>query len=137
MLAWLARPEEGFRAVSTMLKPGGYLSLLYYNRNRNILRNGLLANFYCLKTGDYHPRQKGGGLTPINPLREREIFGWIEDEGLATVLKSGIRIFYGLANNKSDFEGQEDELLYTERLFYRQEPFASIGVHTHVILRKP
>ena len=136
MLAWLADPHEGFGALDSLLKPGGMMSLLYYNRNRNILRNGLLGNFYCLRTGDYRPRQKGGGLTPINPLREKEVLAWIREKGLRIVSKSGIRIFYGLANNHNEFAGKEQALLDTERLFYRQEPFASVGVHTHMVLSK-
>ncbi|MBN2510566.1 MAG: methyltransferase domain-containing protein [Spirochaetales bacterium] len=136
MLAWLADPEEGFNALSRLLKPGGRMSLVYYNRNRNILRNGLLANFYCLRTGDYRPRQKGGGLTPINPLDEAQVYGWAARNGLTVEFKSGIRIFFGLANNHHDFSGKEEALLRTERMFYRREPFSSIGVHTHLILRK-
>ena len=136
MLAWLADPEQGFASLARLLKPGGRMSLLYYNRNRNILRNGLLANFYCLKTGDYKPRQKGGGLTPINPLDETQILGWAGQHNLRLEFKSGIRIFYGLANNHNEFEGKEEVLLRTERMFYRREPFASIGVHTHMIFNK-
>ena len=136
MLAWLAAPATGFAALARLLKPGGRMSLLYYNRNRNILRNGLLANFYCLRTGDYKPRQKGGGLTPINPLDETQVLGWAAGEGLTLEFKSGIRIFYGLANNHNEFAGKEEALLKTERMFYRREPFASVGVHTHMILTK-
>ena len=41
VLEWLVEPMQSLRTICQQVKPGGYLSLLFYNRNAMIFKNSL------------------------------------------------------------------------------------------------
>lgn len=134
VLEWLAEPLATLEALIDLIKPGGLLSIMFYNRNSFIMRNMLQGNFRKIISGDYrgHPRS----LTPNNPLQPDEVYEWLDQLGLKIMSSSGVRILYDYL--KPDIREQRsfEDLLDMERRYCRQEPYRSLGRYIHVIAAK-
>ncbi|MGD8526909.1 MAG: methyltransferase domain-containing protein, partial [Thioalkalispiraceae bacterium] len=92
VLEWLEDPRAALRQLVSLVEPGGYLSLMFFNKNSLIMRQMLNGNLKKLKSGDF--RDKKTTLTPISPLEPEMVYQWLEAEGLAILRKTGIRVMY-------------------------------------------
>lgn len=138
-IAWIQEQYSAMSAITANIKPGGYFSFLYYNKDRLILKNGVNGRLARISSGHYKPNMEAKRrkrLTPPHPLCWDETAPWYDSLGLDILSRAGIRIFYDLTDNRRNFDGQEDELLKTEKLFSRRHPFWQIGQHIHVVCRR-
>jgi S-adenosylmethionine-dependent methyltransferase len=135
VLEWMDNPEDALKGLLRFLSPGGYLSLLFFNVDRLILKCGIYGMFNSIKTGSYIKVDKKRKLTPTNPLNQYEVKSWIEEQGMTIVSKAGIRIFYNLFKNKHEFKDRMQELQDAEYVYSRREPYASIAQHIHYVCR--
>jgi S-adenosylmethionine-dependent methyltransferase len=135
VLEWLAQPEPGIRALQQLIKPGGWLSLLFFNRNSLIYRHLLNGNFKKIRSGELSG--EGKYLTPDNPLPPEQVLQWLTDSDLEIVCYSGIRTFVDFMHRDMRDKTAFDDLLEMELRFSRQEPFRSLARYLHVICRKP
>lgn len=126
---WMADQEGAIRKGCALVRPGGYLSLLVFNKDRNILKRGI--NGLLLQPPQNSSRNT---LTPsgaMSPGEVRLLLGSLAGDML---LQSGIRVFYKFFRQGVAEEAlTPDEWLRQERLYYRQEPFSGLGEHTHFI----
>jgi S-adenosylmethionine-dependent methyltransferase len=126
---WTADPGKAIRQACSLVRPGGILSLLIFNRDKQLLKEGINGMLIA-------PPQAGAkrrtNLTPpggLSPHRVRELLN--EQSGLL-LLQSGIRVFNGFFREiKPDLPPQA--WLAQERLFYRQAPFSGLGEHSHFL----
>lgn len=128
---WMTSPEDGIRKACSLLKNGGYLSLMIFNRDRSTLKRGI--NGQLLDRLKTKPNRK---LTPPEartPLEIRHMLSKLSGELL---LQSGIRIFHGFFRQFHVDSLTDDEWIAQERAFYRTPPFSSLGEHTHFVWRK-
>jgi S-adenosylmethionine-dependent methyltransferase len=129
---WTAAPEALIRHACTLVRPGGMLSLLVFNPDKLLLKEGINGMLAAAR-----PRRKqGGGLTPPGGLPPRLIRGLLADQGGTLRLQSGIRIFHGFFREIAPVLTRE-QWLAQERLHYRQEPFAGLGEHSHFLWQRP
>lgn len=135
VLEWLATPRETLAGLLQHLKPGGYLSLAFYNKHALVYRNLLRGNFRKIINEDW--RGDPGSLTPMQALSPDEVMNWLAEWGYEIVLHSGIRVF-------SDYLEQDKKALVTlndiiemEMRFSRVEPYRSLGRYIHLLVRKP
>jgi S-adenosylmethionine-dependent methyltransferase len=135
VLEWLSEPETTLSGLLRYIKPGGYLSLLFYNQNAIVWRNLTRGNFRKVKSGNY--RGDPGGLTPLNPQRPERVYEWLEKWGLERQATSGVRVVYDYLGRELQHERSLDDIIEMERLHSRQEPFRSLGRYIHVICRAP
>lgn len=135
VLEWLAKPQAGIRSLQQLIRPGGWLSLLFFNRNSLIYRHLLNGNFKKIRSGDL--AGEGKYLTPDNPLSPQEVMQWLEEAGLEIISCSGIRTFVDFMHRDMRDKMAFEELLEMELRFSRQEPFRSLGRYLHVICHKP
>lgn len=133
VLEWLADPRATLGSLVRLLKNDGGLSLMFYNRNAALLKSifrGAFAEALREHTEGYCPRGWGDGATP---LAEETVREWLGQHGLKVRSKAGIRIFHDhLPDNIRD-HGQIGDLLEVEKELRREEPFASLGQHIHLI----
>lgn len=135
VLEWLEQPQKTIQILSNFIEPGGYLSLMFFNRNSLIMRQMLNGNLKKLKSEDF--RDKKTTLTPISPLEPETVYHWLAAEGLSIVRKTGIRVMYDyMAGNVRDKRSFED-ILEMEKKYSAQEPFRSLGRYIHVVCQKP
>ncbi|WP_028975209.1 methyltransferase domain-containing protein [Spirochaeta cellobiosiphila] len=135
VIEWMEEQEQSLENLKKVLKDDGHLSLLFYNRDRLILKNGVNAHFKRIHTGDYIGKRTGNVLTPTHPLRESEVKLWLSELKFDILSKGGIRIFYGLFSNGDEFEDRIDQLKIVEWTYCRIEPYASIAQHIHFVCK--
>lgn len=135
VLEWLAKPEETFKQLLKFVKPGGYLSLMFYSRTGLIYQNLTRGNFDYILNDTLSG--KGKSLTPTNPQDPQEVDRWLDEAGLTTLIKSGVRVFYDGISRERRNQISEDELIELEKEFSRIEPYCSLARYIHVLCQKP
>ncbi len=133
VLEWLAQPKETLQTLLTQLKPGGTLSLMFYNRNSAIMKTVLKGNFFRANGG--FKFGQSNSLTPGNPLDQNDVLNWLDEWGVSVESKCGIRIFNDYLHAPVPVENLE-KLIEVEKDFCRTEPFASLGRYIHLVCTK-
>ncbi len=131
VLEWVAEPRRLLRILQSLVAPGGFLSLTFYNRHSLIYKNLLRTNFKKVQKRQY--RGYRGSLTPTNPLDPAEVYAWLEVEPMTVLCKSGIRVFHDYIFDKRDRERDPATLIDMELQFSRLEPYRSLGRYIHVL----
>lgn len=134
VMEWLAEPGETLKQLLPFIKPGGYLSLMFYSRTGLIYQNLTHGNFdHVLKN---ELAGEGKTLTPINPQNPEEVYQWAEDNGLTILSRSGVRVFYDGIHRERRKEVSESDLLELEKKFSRKEPYCSLARYIHIVCQK-
>ncbi|ADP12138.1 putative metallothionein SmtA [Erwinia sp. Ejp617] len=135
VLEWIAEPQQALAALYQALKPGGVLSLMFYNLNGLLMQTMVLGNFGYLQAGLNKRKKKT--LSPDYPRDPQQVYAWLEACGFVIENKTGIRVFHDYLRDKSKQSDRFDEVLALEKQYCRQEPFLSLGRYIHVTARKP
>jgi S-adenosylmethionine-dependent methyltransferase len=135
VLEWLAEPRETLEGLLTHLKPGGYLSLAFYNKHSLVYRNLLRGNLRKIANDDY--QGDPGSLTPLHALLPDEVMGWLQEWGYEISIHSGIRVFSDFMEKNRKKPLPLSEVLDMELRFSRVEPYRSLGRYIHLLARKP
>jgi len=131
VLEWVSEPQRTLEGLLRFLRPGGYFSLLFYNRNSLVMRNLLRGNFRKLVAEQYVGDPKS--LTPTNPLLPEEVYKWLEVLGFTVLSRTGVRIIYDYLSRDLRDQRSLEDILEMERRFCRQEPFLALGRYMHVL----
>lgn len=129
---WMDDPAGAVRHSASLVKPGGFASLLVYNSHKYNLKRGINGRLLVKDS----PTGKQRKLTPTGRMTPEEIKDVLDPLGGDILLKSGIRIFNHFLRSVKPLDITQEEWLEQERLFYRREPFASLGEHSHIIWKK-
>lgn len=133
VIEWMQEPFTAIEALTPMLVDTGAISLLYFNRNKLILKWGINGQIDKATSGlPHNPRQ----LTPSHPLSEADLAPVFMQYRLTPTSKAGIRIFYGFFSKLINKQVPCHASIDLEKQYCYTEPFASLGEHTHYILRK-
>lgn len=135
VLEWVEAPEALLAALSVLLKPGGTLSLLFYNVDGLIYKNLLRTNFKKLHSKKWVGHRRS--LTPNYPRTIEQVEAWCQDAGFHRLCHSGIRVFHDYIFNEADRTRSPQELLDMELHFSRQSPFRELGRYQHFLLSRP
>lgn len=129
---WMDDPAAAIRHCAGLVRPGGCGSFLVYNTHKYILKRGL--NGRLLVKDKANPRKRK--LTPTGRMTPEEIIRSLDGFEGEVMLRSGIRIFNHFLRSIIPLPISREEWLEQERLYYRKEPFASLGEHSHIIWKK-
>jgi S-adenosylmethionine-dependent methyltransferase len=133
LLEWLAEPEAALAGLAPLVKPDGHLSLMFYNRNARLLKRALEGRLdEVLRDWQEGPAPSGWGAGAI-PMAEESVRSWLTSLGLRVRSKAGIRIFHDHVPPVARDEEHIESLLQLELDLRRQEPFASLGQHVHLV----
>ena len=134
VLEWLVEPEKTLKQLLSLIRPTGYLSLMFYSRTGLIYQNLSRGNFdYVL-----HDTLAGEGksLTPTNPQDPFVVQQWLEDAGLTILNKSGVRVFYDALSRERRKDINEAQLYELEKEYSRKEPYCSLARYVHILCKK-
>lgn len=135
VLEWLQEPESGVQKIKEWVKPGGYLSLLFYNLDGLIYKNLLRGNFSKVRAKDY--RGHRGSLTPLSPLSIGDVTQQLQNLDFKIMCTSGVRVFYDyILDPKQRFALDQQQVIEMELAFSRQDPFRGLGRYIHILARK-
>lgn len=135
VLEWLAEPEITLKKLLNFIKPGGYLSLMFYSRTGLIYQNLTNGNFDMILNNEL--AGEGKSLTPTNPQDPTVVEHWLAEAGLAQLTKSGVRVFYDGIHRERRKLINEAELFELEKRYSRIEPYCSLARYVHILCQKP
>ncbi len=131
VLEWLAEPPRSIPALQRLVKPGGHLSLMFYNVNALIYRNLVRGNLRKVKSARFSG--EANTLTPQNPLDPNEVYGWLSHSQFAIRDRAGIRLFYDYMDKRSRERLPVEAIIEMELAYSRQEPYLSLGRYIHLL----
>lgn len=134
VLEWLAEPKETLKQLLTFIKPDGYLSLMFYSRTGLIYQNLTHGNFEHILNNAL--AGEGKSLTPTNPQDPEDVYNWLNEFKLESLIRSGVRVFYDGISRERRKEISEEELFELEKQFSRAEPYCSLARYIHVLCKK-
>lgn len=137
VLEWLAQPRAAIEALRKLLKPGGYLSLTFYNRRA--------LEFRLLQRGSFRQLDRNtnsrdwgghpGSLTPRNPLLVEWVQDWLLQAGFSVVAHSGIRCFHDFMTPSIREKLPAAAIVEKELEYSRMEPYRQLARYTHLLCR--
>ncbi len=132
VLEWLADPLATLAVLLPLIRPAGWLSLAFYNRESIVWKNLLKGNVDRARVA--HLPGEAGSLTPQSPQSAPEVLAWLAQQGLAVGQVTGIRCLHDYL-----FPGvrlEPETLLSLERELGRQEPYKWLGRYIHVMAQR-
>lgn len=135
VLEWVVDPQAVLQQVMAQVRPGGTLSLMFYNRHSTIFRSVLRGFLHKVLSGDI--RGKGKGLTPISPLEPDTVMDWLWAAGFQVQVRTGIRVFHDYLHHDVRRKVDEEALLALEEEYCRREPYRSLARYYHVVAQRP
>lgn len=136
VLEWLVQPLETLTQVAQQVKPGGYLSLLFYNRNAMVYLNTLKGSWRWKNLLDDRYMGKGSKLTPPNPQYPHEVMAHLQSLGFAVTTQTGIRVFYDYVSKPVLRESAEAELFELEYRYCRLPTYRDMGRYIHLLVQR-
>ncbi|WP_244213046.1 methyltransferase domain-containing protein [Idiomarina ramblicola] len=134
VLEWLPDTELAIQQLASLLKPGGRLSLMFYNHHAKLFANAIYGNFDYIERG--LKVKKTVRLSPENPAVPEQVESWLKNEGLAVTQKTGVRCFHDYLRN-IEHQQRFDELLALEMKYNQMSPYRELGRYQHWIIEKP
>lgn len=136
VIEWLADPLPSLQIIADRVKPGGYLSLLFYNRNAMVYSNVLKGGWRLKPILDDSYIGKGSKLTPPHPQFPHEILENMHQQGFSVEQQTGIRVFNDYMDKTKREQSDIDELLALERHYCRLPTYRDMGRYIHVLFRR-
>lgn len=136
VLEWLAEPLPGLQVVANKVKTGGYLSLLFYNRNAMVYTNTLKGAWRWKNLLNDSYMGKGSKLTPPNPQYPHEVIEQLQQWGFTINAHTGIRVFHDYLSKNTLAESPESELFELEYRYCRMPTYRDMGRYIHVLARR-
>lgn len=131
VLEWVNDGREVIYALKQLLKPAGFLSLMFYNLHGLLFRTVTLGNFGYVQTG--LKKRKKKTLSPDYPRNPDDVYQWLAEYDLNILQKTGIRVFHDYMLDKLKQQNCFNDLLELEMQYCRQQPYLQLARYIHVI----
>jgi S-adenosylmethionine-dependent methyltransferase len=136
VLEWLADPVPTLQTVAEQVKPGGHLSLLFYNRNAMVYNNALKGDWRWRNLLDDAYVGKGRRLTPPYPQYPHEIVEHLQQWGFTVITHTGIRVFHDYLSKETLENSKLDELFELEYRYCRIPTYRDMGRYVHLLAQR-
>ena len=136
VVEWLATPLETLKLVLDRVKTGGYLSLMFYNRNAMVYKNIIQGGWRLEPILNDRYIGAGNKLSPPFPQYPYELIQFLESNGFEIIQHSGIRVFSDYLNSESRNQTNEQELLALEHQYCRMPTYRDMGRYVHLLTEK-
>lgn len=134
VLEWLEKPMEALPLLAAKVRPGGYLSLMFYNLHGHQWRQ--LMNGRTHAPASANPRLRKEGNAPQHPLDPDEIEQSLRDLGFELLRWRGIRCIHDHMHQKIRDRIGQDAVNRADLEAGLQEPYRRLGRYVHFLLRK-
>ena len=136
VLEWLADPEAALEAIAGRVRPGGHLSLLFFNHHGLIYRNAMYGTWRLDCLLDESWLGKGKKLTPPHPQKPEVLTAWLKAHGFTLRRHTGIRVFHDYIMKDILQKSDMKKLLALERKYCREDTFRNMGRYIHILAQK-
>ncbi len=134
VLEWLQNPFEVISKLVDLVKPGGYLSLSFFNYDAQLFGNMLYGNFDYVEQG--MTTKNIVRLSPNNPQKPKIILSQLENLPVKIIKKAGIRCFHDYLKQTEKQTSEYDQLKQLEIKYGSTEPYLWLGKYFLVIAQK-
>lgn len=135
VVEWLATPRETLQGLLELLRPGGLMSTLFYNRHSLMMLYLIRGRFDKVMSGKL--AGWGNSLTPTNPQDPEDVYAWFDAWGFETISRSGVRCFHDYVTAKRRDQFLQEDIIAAELKVSRIEAFRSTARYIHLLNRKP
>ncbi len=135
VVEWLADPLTSLRAIADKVRPGGYLSLLFYNRNAMVYGNVLRGGWRLKPILEDSYLGKGHKLTPPNPQYPHELIAEMQTMGFELRAHTGIRVFHDYMSKAARENSDMTALFELEKRYCRLPTYRDMGRYVHLLLQ--
>ena len=134
VLEWLEAPFDALPLLVDRLKPGGYLSLMFYNRAghqwRQIMNGGIDT------PDESNPKLRREGNAPQQPLNPAEVEEALKSLGLTVLRWRGIRCIHDHLHDLIRQRLGEEKIAEADLKYGLLEPFRQFGRYVHFVARR-
>jgi S-adenosylmethionine-dependent methyltransferase len=134
VLEWLQSPFEVMRKLVGLVKPGGYLSLSFFNHDAQLFGNMLYGNFDYVEQG--MTSKNIVRLSPKNPQKPKVILSQLESLPVQVIKKAGIRCFHDYLKQPEKQTSEYEQLKQLEMQYGSTEPYLWLGKYFLIISQK-
>lgn len=135
VMEWLADPKAALDYLMQQVRPGGVVSVMFYNYNGLLFKNLICGNLTHIEQG--MPHRKRFKLQPQQALVPEDVYQWLTDAGLTILGKTGVRTFHDYMQTHMVGDYSLEQVIEMEQKLCRQEPYLSLGRYIHVYAQKP
>lgn len=136
VVEWLAEPLSTLQIIADRVKPGGSLSLLFYNRNAMVYTNALKGGWRLQHLLNDSYLGQGDKLTPPNPQYPHEMIRHLEYWGFEIRTHTGIRVFHDYLDKKALEQSDQSELFELEYRYCRMPGYRDMGRYIHLVAQR-
>ncbi|QIZ76381.1 methyltransferase domain-containing protein [Ferrimonas lipolytica] len=137
VLEWVKQPEQVIVQLFDHLKPGGLLSLAFFNLRGAELHNLVSGNFDNVGAALTAKKTKRVRLVPHSPLQNEQVLAMTQALGFELVSQAGVRVIHDYLRDKSHQQTKLERLIELEIEYCQQPLYRDLGRYTHLLLRKP
>lgn len=134
VLEWLENPFEALPLLADKVKPGGMLSLMFYNLHGHQWRQLMNGRTHAPK--ESNPRLRKEGNAPQHPLDPDAIQNALEALGFELIRWRGIRCVHDHMHQKIRDRIGQDAVNKSDLEVGLQEPYRRLGRYVHFLLKK-
>lgn len=134
VLEWLADPAAALHALRSLVRPGGAVSLAFYNRDALIYKNLIKGQFRKLQRNQLAGEGKRS-LTPQQPLDPRQVDEWVDQAGFTCVHQTGVRVFHDYMPEPFKSDADMQQVIEQELQYSRHPAYRHLGRYVHCWLR--
>jgi len=134
VLEWLQHPLEVMRKLVDLVKPGGYLSLSFFNHDAQLFGNMLYGNFDYVEQGMMSKNIVR--LSPNNPQKPKVILSQLESLAVQIIKQAGIRCFHDYLKQPEKQTSEYEQLKQLEIKYGSTEPYLWLGKYFLIIAQK-
>ena len=136
VIEWTAKPLETLEIVAGRIKPGGYLSLLFFNEYALVYRNVMQGSWRLGTILENRWYGRGKRLTPPHPQSPETINGWLASHGFEVKVQTGIRVFHDYMSKSALAETDMEELMALEYRYCRKPTYRNMGRYIHILAKR-
>jgi len=134
VLEWLESPLDAIPALCAKVRPGGWLSIMFYNLHGHQWRQ--LMNGRLHEPMAANPVLKQTGNAPMHPLEPQDVMRAIKNEKLEIKRWRGIRCVRDHLPGKIRLRLSEEAIAESDLAFGLLDPYRQLGRYIHVLARR-
>ncbi|RLV58147.1 methyltransferase domain-containing protein [Parashewanella curva] len=131
VVEWLVDAKATVKGLLDFLKPNGYLSLMFYNKEAQRFHSLVSGNFDYVEAG--LKVKKPVRLTPQYPLFIEDVESWIEEWGFQEVCRSGVRVINDYLKLSKNQTLDNAQLIRMELEYSKYKNYIPLGRYVHII----
>ena len=134
VLEWLHDPFEVLGKLVDLVKPGGHLSISFFNHDAQLFGNMLYGNFDYVEQGMMSKNIVR--LSPKNPQKPKVILSQLETFPVQIIKQAGIRCFHDYLKQPEKQTKEYEQLKKLEIRYGTTEPYRWLGKYYLIIMQK-